>query len=43
MTSVQRNSFIHIKNWVKGEIMSLEALIGAIAYKDHIKKLQSDC
>jgi len=40
MTSVQRNSFIHIKNWVKGEVMSLESLIGAIAYKDHIKNLQ---
>jgi hypothetical protein len=43
MTSVQKNSFIHIKNWVKGEVMALESLIGAIAYKDHIKKLQSDC
>jgi len=41
MTSVQKNSFIHIKNWVKGEVMSLESLIGAISYKDHIKNLQA--
>ena len=26
MASQQRNSFTHIKNWVKGEIYSLEAL-----------------
>jgi len=37
MTSTQKNSFIHIRNWVKGEVLALEALIGAINYKDYIK------
>lgn len=36
MTTVQRNSFLHIRNWVKGEIYSLEALIDAINYKDQV-------
>lgn len=43
MTRIQKNSFIHIRNWVKGEVYSLEALVGAINYKDYIKQLQQKC
>ena len=39
MTRLQKNSFIHIRNWVKGEVFSLEALVGAINHKDYISKL----
>lgn len=28
------NSFIHIRNWVKGEILNLGALINAISEKE---------
>jgi len=43
MTGVQRNSFLHIRNWVKGEILSLEALIDAINHKDMIAHKQESC
>jgi hypothetical protein len=43
MTGVQKNSFLHIRNWVKGEILSLEALIDAINHKDMIKQKQESC
>lgn len=44
------NPFIHIRNWVKGEMLNLGALIAAISEKDScdlrkqnaIKRLNSD-
>jgi hypothetical protein len=43
MTAVQKNSFLHIRNWVKGEILSLRALIDAINHKDMISQKQVQC
>lgn len=43
MTGQQRNSFIHIRNWVKGEVISLAALQNAIGYKDMVNKFKDKC
>ena len=43
MTSQQSNPIRHINYWVKGEVLALESLIGAISYKDNIDKLKTAC
>ena len=50
LTAELKNPFKHVRNWIKGEMMGLAALIAAIAEKEScdvrknnaIKKLASD-